>query len=42
MIDLFCTWISYIQTNRAKDYNHQMPFNSQETPGYNWKENVKK
>ena len=38
----FCIWISYIQTNRTKDYNHQVPFNIQETPGYNQKVNVKK
>ena len=42
MIKFFCIWISYIQTNRTKDYNHQVPFNIQETPGYNQKENVKK
>ena len=38
----FCLWITYIQTNRAKDYNHQVPFNIQETPGYSKIENVKK
>ena len=38
----FCIWISYIQTNRTKDYNHQVPFNIQETPRYNQKDNVKK
>ena len=38
----FCIWMSYIQTNRTKDYNHQVPFNIQETPGYNQKVNVKK
>ena len=31
----FCIRMSYIQTNRTKDYNHRVPFNIQETPGYN-------
>ena len=42
MIKLFCTWISYIQTSRIKDYSHQVSFNIQQTPGYNQEENVKK
>ena len=42
MINSFCIWISYTQTNKAKYYNHQVPFNIQKIPGYNWKNNVKK
>ena len=42
MIKFFFYMNTYIQTNRTKDYSHRVPFNIQETLGYNQKENVKK
>ena len=35
--------MNIVHTNKQnKDYSHQVPFNIQETPGYNQKDNVKK